>query len=62
LWLTAHSELDAERDAHLLLDQWGIHVDYRPNPFASRIVYQDPFDKSHFVSPNKYVAWISNDA
>lgn len=61
LWLTAHSKLDAERDAQLLLDQWGINVDYRPNPFASRIVYQDPFDKFHFVSPNKYLAWIAKD-
>ena len=61
LWLTAHSQLDAERDAQLLRNQWGIHVDYRLNPFASRIVYQDPFDESHLVSPNKYVAWIANN-
>lgn len=62
LWLTAHSAADAERDALLLHDEMGIKVDYRPNPFASRIVYQDPFDKSHFVSPNKYIAWIAKDS
>ena len=61
-WLTAHSAADAERDALVLYDEMGIQVDYRPNPFASRITYRDPFDESHFVSPNKYIAWIANDS
>ena len=61
MWLTAHSALDAERDAQLLRNEMGIDVNYELNPFASRISYQDPFDKTHFVSPNKYIAWIAKD-
>lgn len=61
-WLTAHSAADAERDAVVLHEEMGIQVDYQPNPFASRITYQDPFDKSHFVSPNKYIARIARDS
>lgn len=56
--LTAHSELDAERDVKMLQEQGFGSVAYQPNPFVSRISYQDPFDSHHFVSPNKYVAWI----
>lgn len=62
LWLTAHSDLDAERDAKLLREELGLDVDYQLNPFASRIVYQDPFDSTHFVSPNKYIAWVSKES
>lgn len=56
--LTAHSEEDAERD-FAYLSEFGIKPEYKLNPFASRIKYQDPFDASHFVSPNKYVAMLS---
>jgi hypothetical protein len=58
LWLTAHSLQDAQRDAKLLLDVWNVSVHYDLNPFSSRIVYQDPFDSSHLISPNKFVAHI----
>jgi hypothetical protein len=56
--LTAHSELDAQRDMAVLRDNFGLHVEYQENPFASQISYQDPFDKNHLVRPNHYVAWI----
>jgi hypothetical protein len=59
--LTAHSEKDAHRDATLLREKYALNVNYRENPFASRIRYQDPFDKSgepHFVQPNQFVAAI----
>jgi hypothetical protein len=61
--LTAHSKLDADRDwARLRAYQQSTglvgseHGDdlYQVNPFASRIVYQDPFDAHHFVRPNHF--------
>jgi hypothetical protein len=56
--LTAHSEMDAERDMQLLRDVFGLDAEYQENPFASQISYQDPFDKNHFVRPNHYVAHV----
>jgi len=53
---TAHSEIDAQRDMEFLRDSFGLQVDYRENPFASQISYQDPFDMNHHVRPNHYVA------
>lgn len=54
--LTAHSERDARRDVDLLtnyvLPEAPLYV---PNPFASGIEYEDPFDMGHFVHPNHYV-------
>jgi hypothetical protein len=57
--MTAHSELDAERDASLLKKEYGLTVDYRVNPFASRIRFQDPFDDRHIVQPDHYIAYIN---
>jgi hypothetical protein len=57
IWLTAHSELDAQRDAQVLLER-GYRVTPMDNPFASRITYQDPFDASHQVQPNHSVMMI----
>lgn len=56
--LTAHSEYDAERDALVLKDHLGMNVEYKKNPFASRITYEDPFSKGHLVSPNQYILEI----
>jgi hypothetical protein len=73
LLLTAHSKVDAERDAKFLAEKFGIdHVMYNENPFASRIQYLDPFgnfddgekyddDRTsdpHFIRPNHYMAII----
>ena len=54
--LTAHSDIDANRDKKLLKDVYQIDVQYHQNPFSSRIQYEDPFDKSHIVRPNHYFA------
>lgn len=56
--LTAHSELDSLRDSEHLKQRYGLDVHYSVNPFASRITYQDPFDKDHMVRPNHYVAHV----
>jgi hypothetical protein len=59
--LTAHSQLDAERDAALLTQEYSSSsqtkriISYAENPFASRIDYQDPFDVQHLVRPNHYL-------
>jgi len=59
LLLTAHSEHDMARDAAILSNIYGLRdVVYHENPFASRVVYEDPFEKNHFVRPNHYVANI----
>mmetsp|Transcript_10007 Transcript_10007/g.21534 ORF Transcript_10007/g.21534 Transcript_10007/m.21534 type:complete len:377 (-) Transcript_10007:1238-2368(-) len=59
LLLTAHSEKDALRDAAILRDVYGLNnVEYNENPFASRVTYEDPFEKQHFVRPNHYVATV----
>mmetsp|Transcript_50284 Transcript_50284/g.58089 ORF Transcript_50284/g.58089 Transcript_50284/m.58089 type:complete len:198 (+) Transcript_50284:633-1226(+) len=59
LLLTAHSEKDAIRDSNILHNVYGLkHIEYYENPFASRIVYEDPFEKGHFVRPNHYVATV----
>jgi hypothetical protein len=59
LLLTAHSALDAVREANVLcnylLETAPLYVE---NPFASRIKYQDPFDNRHVVRPNHYVYGI----
>ena len=56
LLLTAHSALDAMREANVLcyylLATAPLYVE---NPFASRITYQDPFDDRHVVRPNHFV-------
>ncbi|GKY90398.1 hypothetical protein MPSEU_000013700 [Mayamaea pseudoterrestris] len=60
--LTAHSKLDASRDAKVLSDYFlASSLDYELNPFASRITYQDPFDSSHMVQPNHYVLQLSDE-
>jgi hypothetical protein len=59
--LTAHSQLDAERDAALLTQELSSTsqtkriISYAENPFASRIDYQDPFDAQHLVRPNHFL-------
>jgi hypothetical protein len=65
--LTAHSQLDAERDAALLTQECSSStasspttttkriISYAENPFASRIDYQDPFDAEHMVRSNHYL-------
>lgn len=59
LLLTAHSEQDMERDAAILDEVYGLkNVVYHENPFASRVAYEDPFEKNHFVRPNHFVATI----
>jgi len=59
LLLTAHSEKDMARDAAILTDFYGLKdVVYQKNPFASRVAYEDPFEKNHFVRPNHYVATV----
>jgi hypothetical protein len=58
LFLSAHSELDARRDAKLFQEEYGLKVNYKPNPFASRITYKDPFAQDHFVQPNHYYAMV----
>jgi hypothetical protein len=55
---TAHSEKDADRDSKLLWEKFGLRVQYRENPFASRIRYQDPFEPDHYVQPNHHVAFV----
>lgn len=53
--LTAHSRDDAVRDTHLLTNYLLPEAPlYRENPFASRIVYQDPLQDNHWVRPNHY--------
>ena len=60
LLLTAHSEHDMARDASILKNTYGLSdVIYHENPFASRIKYEDPFEKNHFVRPNHYVATVA---
>ncbi|KAL3935301.1 MAG: hypothetical protein SGBAC_009157 [Bacillariaceae sp.] len=56
--LTAHSEKDADRDAALLKQTYHLDVHYEENPFASRVQYEDPFDKHHFVRPNHFMAIV----
>ena len=58
LFFTAHSELDARRDAKLFQEEYGLKVNYQLNPFASRITYKDPFAQDHFVRPNHYYAVV----
>ena len=59
LLLTAHSEHDMDRDAAILTKDYGLKdISYRENPFASRIAYEDPFEKNHFVRPNHYIATV----
>jgi splicing suppressor protein 51 len=58
--LTAHSEIDAQRDAALLREVYRIDVNYELNPFSSFIRYEDPFDKNHYVSPNRFMAIIGS--
>jgi hypothetical protein len=60
--LTAHSKLDAERDAALLAQEYPLcsqtmstPLQYADNPFVSRIAYQDPFEAQHLVRPNHYL-------
>jgi hypothetical protein len=58
LLFTAHSPLDVQRDVQVLQQYHvmrNVHAtDYALNPFASRIVYADPFLKGHLVQPNLY--------
>jgi hypothetical protein len=59
LLLTAHSEQDMARDAGILSNVYGLKdVVYNENPFASRVSYEDPFEKNHFVRPNHFVATV----
>jgi hypothetical protein len=54
--LTAHSEVDANRESTYLKEGFGLPIDYRLNPFASEITYEDPFDNTHVVRPNHFAA------
>lgn len=69
--LTAHSDLDGRRDAAVLgeaLRDAGSQRDphrlrYRPNPFASQMIFADPFhdgadDGGKFVRPNHSVLFL----
>lgn len=57
--LTAHSALDAARDAEFLRKRYNIdNLTYVENPFASRIRYQDPLQPDHVVRSNHYVAAV----
>jgi hypothetical protein len=59
LLLTAHSALDAMREANVLCNYLLATAPlYVENPFASCITYQDPFDDRHVVRPNHYVYQI----
>jgi hypothetical protein len=61
LLLTAHSEWDAQRDWHLLCQEYDDSLRIKApqkNPFASRISYQDPFDSAHRVQPNHSVRML----
>jgi len=59
LLLTAHSEHDMDRDATILSNDYGLKdISYHENPFASRIAYEDPFEKNHFVRSNHYIATV----
>jgi splicing suppressor protein 51 len=56
---TAHSKLDANRDATVLKERLEIPIAYMKNPFASRLQFQDPVSKEqHLVSSNQYACWI----
>ena len=61
LFFTAHSRIDADRDAKLLKKRFGIDAKYTENPFASRIQYLDPCHKTdgaeHIIRPNQYMAF-----
>lgn len=54
--LTAHSEVDANRESTYLKEDFGLTIDYSLNPFASEITYEDPFDNTHVVRPNHFAA------
>jgi hypothetical protein len=56
--LTAHSDLDAAREVTYLSNRFDVKTVYMENPFASQITYEDPFDQSHIVRPNHYVAYL----
>ncbi|KAL9179658.1 hypothetical protein ACHAXT_008948 [Thalassiosira profunda] len=66
LLLTAHSTLDAERDRMvletLLAERGDVLVQYKANPFASRMSYADPFGTEggevHIVRPNHSVLFL----
>jgi hypothetical protein len=70
LW-TAHSRVDADRDANQLRAYTGATSaaqllsdddSYLENPFSSQITYQDPFDATHLVRPNHYSYHSAPDA
>lgn len=56
---TAHSQMDSQRDAEHLKQTFGLELQYEENPFASRICFQDPFEKNHSVRPNHYVVHVA---
>jgi hypothetical protein len=56
---TAHSKLDANRDATVLNENLEMPIVYVENPFASRIQFKDPVsEEQHLVSSNQYACWI----
>jgi hypothetical protein len=50
--VTAHSAVDAKRDAQWLRDEWGVDITYQRNPFASRLRYHDPFSTTNNIGDN----------
>lgn len=58
--LTAHSKRDAERDAQLLLSNYGKQACYSINRFGCRISYLDPLSpqNNHLVRPNLFVCLL----
>jgi len=54
--LTAHSYVDAKRDAEIVFPKVSDCNLYDLNMFASRMEFNDPFDTNHIVRPNLYIA------
>lgn len=56
--MTAHSEMDSERDRMVLYELMGFEentdaLNYTLNPFASKMSFEDPFSETvHLVRPN----------
>lgn len=61
--MTAHSDLDAQRDYAVLTDEYALEECHPPvvNPFASWVTYEDPFDASHKVQPNHSVMFLPSN-
>ena len=81
---TAHSHVDWKRDSSVLIDlltdtnrsnhgDGDLSIHYKPNPFASRMKYEDPFfvedksndtndaDNGRLVRPNQFFLFYTKD-